>query len=104
MHSQVAKMAARSDPTVSMTTRRSSIKVSSGGTSEGEKRSEHEESRGTYRVAERSFGAFCRVIPLPVGVAADRCTAEFTRGVLRVRLPKTAEPRARGRRIEVKSG
>ncbi|MFP3942528.1 MAG: Hsp20/alpha crystallin family protein [Alphaproteobacteria bacterium] len=68
----------------------------------GEKKAEHEEKRKDYYMSERSWGAFHRSIPLPSGVDTDRAEARFDRGVLTVRLPKTAEAREKVRRIEVK--
>ncbi|MBI4760201.1 MAG: Hsp20/alpha crystallin family protein [Chloroflexi bacterium] len=69
----------------------------------GEKRSEvEEEDRHFYRV-ERSYGSFCRSIPLPDEVDEDKIDATFKRGVLKVKLPKTAEARKRGRLIPVKT-
>lgn len=56
----------------------------------GEKKAEEtKEGEGFYR-AERSFGAFERTIPLPTDVAHDKATAAFKKGVLTIRLPKTA--------------
>lgn len=70
----------------------------------GEKKSEHEEKRPGFYMAERSYGAFHRAIPLPPGVDPDKAEAEFKRGVLHVRLPKTPESRASVKRIEVRGG
>lgn len=69
----------------------------------GEKKREHEETRMGYRLSERSYGAFYRSLPLPRGVAADAAEANFKKGVLTVRLPKTPEAQAEAKRIEVKA-
>jgi len=54
----------------------------------GERRAEHQEnSEGFYRV-ERAFGQFSRSMTLPDGIDAERVAAEFTDGVLEVRIPK----------------
>ncbi|TVQ59524.1 MAG: Hsp20/alpha crystallin family protein [Rhodobacteraceae bacterium] len=68
----------------------------------GEKRREAERGEGSARIVERSYGAFHRAIPLPPGIDAEKAEARFGKGVLTVTLPKTAEARARTRRIEVK--
>jgi HSP20 family protein len=65
----------------------------------GERRYETEERRRGYYYAERSYGAFARAIALPCEVDADKATAKYKNGVLRVTLPKTA--RAKARRITV---
>jgi|SRR5919204_5822806 HSP20 family protein len=57
----------------------------------GERRAEHQEkSDGYYRV-ERAFGHFSRSLTLPQGVAADAIDADFSDGVLEVRIPKPEE-------------
>lgn len=61
----------------------------------GEKRREAEEHRHGYYHAERSYGAFARTIPLPCEVDADKATATYKNGVLRVTLPKTAQAKAK---------
>jgi HSP20 family protein len=70
---------------------------------EGERRQEREvETSGTYR-AERIYGAFSRVIPLPEGVDPDTAEAHFENGVLEVSL-RMSEEKARGKRIEIQEG
>ena len=54
----------------------------------GEKRLEETKEDGGYYRTERSYGAFERVIPLPVSVDPEHVEATFTKGVLTVRLPK----------------
>jgi HSP20 family protein len=78
------------------------VSVADGAlTIKGEKRQEHEEERGDYWYAERSFGTFQRVIPLPEGVDFDKARATFKKGVLKVELPKTADAASRRNRIPV---
>jgi HSP20 family protein len=70
---------------------------------EGERRQEREVERsGTYR-AERIYGSFSRVIPLPEGVDPDTAEAHFENGVLEVSL-RMSEEKARGKRIEIQEG
>ena len=73
-------------------------------TIQGERKREHEEEReGMYR-SERSYGTFCRVIPLPEGAMTDQAKAIFKDGVLEVTLPAPPEQVRRGRRLEVSEG
>jgi HSP20 family protein len=68
----------------------------------GEKRIAREERRGRYHVTERAYGRFERALPLPVDVDESQARAEYTHGVLRVRLPK--QRRAAPRRVPVRGG
>lgn len=68
----------------------------------GHKRVEREEQRGDYYLMERAYGQFERMVALPADVEASEARADYSRGVLSVRLPKRAS--ARTRRIEVKRG
>lgn len=54
----------------------------------GERSDAAEEKREGYLRRERRVGRFNRRIPLPAPVDADRVTASFRDGVLRVELPK----------------
>jgi HSP20 family protein len=66
----------------------------------GEKRVAREERRGRYHVTERAYGRFERALPLPVDVDESRARADYTHGVLCVRLPK--HRRAAPRRVPVR--
>ena len=67
----------------------------------GERKSEHEEKEGFYRM-ERSFGQFRRSLTLPDGIDAQKIAATFDKGVLEVRIPK---PEARKpRRVAIRVG
>ena len=65
----------------------------------GERKREHEEEREGYYRTERSYGSFCRVIPLPEGAIAEQAKATFRDGVLEITMP--APPASRGRRLEI---
>ncbi len=69
----------------------------------GEKRQEKEEKEKNYYVCERSFGAFRRAFQMPEGVDRDKIAADFSKGVLTITMPKTAEAQKRTKKIEVKS-
>ena len=68
----------------------------------GERKAEHEEKAdGFYRV-ERAFGAFSRSLTLPQGMDADSINAEFTDGVLEIRIPKPEERKPH--RVQIGAG
>jgi HSP20 family molecular chaperone IbpA len=70
----------------------------------GERHHDHEEERdGVFR-SERSYGSFCRVIPLPQGAIADSAKAAFNNGVLEIVLQAPSSEVRRGRRIEIREG
>jgi len=68
----------------------------------GEKKAEHAERKGAWHWTERSYGAFRRVIELPVDVDANKASAAFKNGVLTVTLPKAES--AKVRHIQVNAG
>lgn len=57
----------------------------------GEKKSERDEKKDTYHLVERSYGSFERSFRLPDSVDEEKIKADFTKGVLRVVVPKRAE-------------
>lgn len=69
----------------------------------GEKTTERREGdeSSKFHLWERSYGSFQRSFTLPRTVAADQIEAEFSNGVLHIRMPKA--PEAKGRRIEIGS-
>lgn len=69
----------------------------------GEKRAEKEEQGKRFYRLERSYGSFYRSIPLPDEVDEDKIDATFRRGVLKIKLPKTAQAQKRSKRITVKT-
>jgi HSP20 family protein len=70
----------------------------------GEKTAERKEERENMHLSERSYGSFQRAFRLPGGVDADRIEASFENGVLKLRLPKTADAREGERKIEIRGG
>jgi HSP20 family protein len=61
----------------------------------GERKSEHDDKgEGFYRV-ERAFGAFSRSLTLPKGIDPEAIAAQFTDGVLEVRIPKPEQRKPR---------
>lgn len=81
------------------------VRVADGSlTISGEKKEEREEGErgGNYYLAERHYGAFHRSIPIPDGIDRDKVEAEFSKGVLVIHLPKTAEAREKSRKVKIK--
>jgi HSP20 family protein len=67
----------------------------------GESRQEREVRDEDYYRTERSFGSFHRRVPLGFDVDPSHVQASMANGVLEVRIPKPAETRTEGRRIQV---
>jgi HSP20 family protein len=57
----------------------------------GEKRQVKEEKDKNYHFSERAYGSFQRSFQLPSTVDRDKLAADFSKGVLTITLPKTAE-------------
>ncbi|TIP96679.1 MAG: Hsp20/alpha crystallin family protein, partial [Mesorhizobium sp.] len=72
-------------------------------TIKGEKTEEKEEKDNDYYLSERRYGSFQRSFQLPEGVDADKIDASFAKGVLTVKLPKTAEAQKAEKKITVKA-
>jgi HSP20 family protein len=72
-------------------------------TIKGEKKEEKEDKGKNYYHVERSFGSFQRVIPLPTGIDLQKAEAAFKKGILSISLPKTAEAKAKAKKIAIKS-
>lgn len=72
-------------------------------TIKGEKSEEKEEKKKDYFLSERRYGSFQRSIQIPEGVDVDKIDATFSKGILTVRLPKTAEAQKPEKTITVKT-
>lgn len=70
-------------------------------TIKGEKKVETEEAEKPYAYMERSYGSFCRRIPLDVEVVTDKVEATFDKGVLSIDLPKTAEAKKAYKKVPI---
>lgn len=70
-------------------------------TVKGEKKAETEEKGKTWHRVERSYGAFQRSLSLPESARADKVSAKFDKGVLRISVPKRAEKRPPTRKISI---
>ncbi|MBX6419731.1 MAG: Hsp20/alpha crystallin family protein [Nevskia sp.] len=71
-------------------------------TIKGEKKEETEEKRKNYYLSERRYGSFQRCFQVPDGVDSDKIEATFSKGVLKVKLPKTPEAQKKEKKISVK--
>jgi len=81
------------------------VKISHGIlTVTGEKKQEREEKKKDYFLSERRFGSFRRSFQVPDGVDSAAITADFSKGVLTLTLPKSAEARSSEKKIEVRTG
>jgi len=72
-------------------------------TIKGEKNEERQEKHKDYYLSERRYGSFYRSFQLPEGVDADKIDASFAKGVLTVKLPKTAEAQKAEKKISIKA-
>ncbi|MDH3348965.1 MAG: Hsp20/alpha crystallin family protein [Desulfobulbaceae bacterium] len=57
----------------------------------GEKKQEEKVEKQHYHRVERSFGSFRRSFTLPDYVESDKAEATFKKGVLEIRIPKSAD-------------
>lgn len=82
---------------IDVTVTNDSIRIS------GEKKQEEEEEKKGYYRHETSYGSFERIIDLPTEVDEDKAEAEFSKGVLTIKLPKSKEAQAKHKKIKIKS-
>jgi HSP20 family protein len=72
-------------------------------TLKGHKEETSEEKKKDYYYAERTYGAFERVIQLPCEVESDKVEAKFNKGVLTIALPKSKKALTEVKKIAVKA-
>jgi HSP20 family protein len=68
----------------------------------GERREVREVKEEEYYRLERSRGSFYRRIPLPFDVQSEQVTADYTNGLLEVRVPRPAQEQPAPKKIEIK--
>ena len=73
-------------------------------TLKGEKKQESERDENNMHISERSYGSFRRSFRLPPEVAADKISADFDKGVLKISVPKVAEKASPVKKINIKKG
>jgi HSP20 family protein len=67
----------------------------------GERKTEKEEKEEDYHLIERSYGRFCRSVPLPSEVQSDKINASYKDGVLKITLPKSEKTKRKEIKIKV---
>jgi HSP20 family protein len=72
-------------------------------TIKGEKKEEKEERQKDYYLSERRYGSFTRSFQVPDGVDTAKIEANFSKGVLTLKLPKTAEAQKAEKTIAIKA-
>jgi HSP20 family protein len=68
----------------------------------GERKFEKEEKQENFRRVERQYGSFIRTFTLPTAVDAEKVSATYDKGILKIALPKKAE--AKPKQIKVNVG
>jgi len=68
----------------------------------GERKFEKEEKEENFRRVERQYGSFTRTFTLPTTVDAEKVSANYEKGILKITLPKKAE--AKPKQIKVNVG
>jgi HSP20 family protein len=71
-------------------------------TVQGERKFEKEEKEENYRRVERQYGSFSRTFTLPNTVDTESVSADYEKGVLKIKLAKKAE--AKPKQIKVNVG
>ena len=71
-------------------------------TLKGEKKQEKKVKEADYNRVERSYGSFARTLTLPTLVVADKASAKYENGVLKITLPKAEEVKPKEIAVEVK--
>ena len=67
----------------------------------GERKFEKEEKEENFRRVERQYGSFTRSFTLPTTVDAEKVTAHYDKGVLKVQLAKKAEAKPKQIKVSV---
>ncbi len=69
----------------------------------GERKLEKEEKEENYRRVERQYGSFTRSFTLPQTVDSEGVSAQYDKGVLKIKLAKKAEAKPKQIKISVGS-
>src|SRR5271165_5556668 len=67
----------------------------------GERKFEKDEKEENYRRVERQYGSFTRTFNLPTTVDAEKVSANYEKGVLKVKLAKKAEAKPKQIKVNV---
>lgn len=72
-------------------------------TIKGEKKEEKEDKDKNYYYMERSYGSFCRVIPLEKETESGKAEAHFKNGILEIKIPKNQSAKTKGTKVSIKA-
>ena len=67
----------------------------------GEKKEEKEENDIGYHRLERSYGSFCRTIPIPVEIENNKVTASYKKGILTITIPKNKKTIEEKKKVKI---
>ena len=67
----------------------------------GERKHDQKEEKDGVFWSERSYGSFCRVVPLPPGAISESAKANFNNGVLEIVMKAPSQESRRGRKIDI---
>jgi HSP20 family protein len=87
-----------SEKEIDITVTRDTLRIS------GEKKQQEETKEENYYCMESSYGSFNRLVDLPAEVDEEKTEAEFNKGVLTVKMPKSQEAKVKSKKIPVKTG
>jgi len=93
-----AELPGMDDKDIDVTLSRDSLTI------RGEKQEESEDKGKDYYRSERRYGSFHRMVPLSSEVDESKAEADFKKGVLKIKLPKTPEAQTSRKKIKVKTG
>lgn len=68
----------------------------------GKREAEKTDKEDTYYTYERSYGSFTRSFTLPEGIDAEKINADLKDGVLKIKLLK--KPESKARQVQIKNG
>jgi HSP20 family protein len=69
----------------------------------GERKIEREEKEENFRRVERQYGSFTRSFTLPTTVDAEKVSANYDKGILKISLAKKAEAKPKQIKVNVSS-
>src|SRR5580693_1781112 len=69
----------------------------------GERKMEKEEKEENFRRVERQYGSFTRSFTLPTPVDAEKISANYNQGILKISLAKKAEAKPKQIKVNVSS-
>ena len=70
----------------------------------GERKFEREEKEENYRRVERQYGSFTRTFSVPNTVDAEKVSANYDKGVLKIQLAKKSEAKPKQIKVNVGTG